>query len=500
MKLQDTIQKVATLVIAIALVTASPAIVDKATASDECSTSDKVAEAGLAIVSMGTSVVSDASGYEQDVIGCDMLHGETSTDGVDTNETKQEISERAATLKQHVNHILDAQDNYLQDTQPIARLEAQAAYYRALENGSSRSAAESAADEAVRDYYSVKQEQIANAWNTYLNTWEQYESLENSEGISDQFVTVYSNYSTVSYASDIATSTKSGSKTTVNGTTVQFDYFDYDNSGGTYTQGPFKDSVARNWDFVAGYNDNTTTIQGPGMMTFENLWVEVAQQENEVINEMDTFINNTYDSYQQGDVNASDLFDASMFTRDFSASDNFTSWSTIALASIENVSPPKNVSNIGNFTVTWDGNTRTGMLLVDDEDTSKIESGKSYNTSNFSPDPRLIANGNWYTIPENTNFTIDEITGVDGESKQNVTVRQINYTTTNTSEFLELQEDYEEIRTELNEREESPSSSGILGGGGNGGFGLGDLTQTEKIAILGLIALTIIAMVSRDGN
>lgn len=426
--------------------------------------------------------ITNTAGVTDNALGCTLFEGETEVDTIDTNETKQDLIERTATSNEHASIYLDSMGNYLQDTKSIARLEAQAAYYRALDNGSSESAARLAAEEAVKDYYHVKQYQLVQSYNVLLISMDAYEQVEGNENLSNNFVQFYSDGSTTDGFSQGSNSTF----TTTNGTDLNFSSIDwtdsngYDNSNDLSWYQSYDD---REVHFLVGQNDDSVgDVQTVNISRYHARLVQADQQEADVIAEMDTFINNTYDAYQAGEVNATDLIDANTFDREFSPEDDFQSWATVALGATEGVDPPDHLDGVGHFDVTFNGGEYTGLLLADGQEVGTWENGTVYNGTQMNVTPRLVTDSSVYKL--DGEFSIQAIETASGDTRQNVTVNRINYTTTNTTEYKELLEDYKQVRAELAAREDKLNAGGGLLGGLGGGPSLAIILLIAAAALM----------------
>jgi len=92
-------------------------------------------------------------------VDCNALPGATQVDtsGTDAEQTKVDIYQSALTQKSASDTHLTTIENDLQDAKTVARLKGKNAYVRALNNGSSKTAAKAAAKEAVSEHYATVQ-------------------------------------------------------------------------------------------------------------------------------------------------------------------------------------------------------------------------------------------------------------------------------------------------------------------------------------------------------
>lgn len=389
--------------------------------------------------------------------GCDPYHGTTGTDSIDANQTKSELVQRAATTRQHVNTTMDSFDNNYQNMEAIARLEFQAAYYRALENGSSRSAAKIAANESIEDYFTVKEKQLMNSAETMVTDWHSYDSLESNDSTIDgKFISQAGNTN----ANSLVSNKMQETITLVNGSTMSIST----HAGYLFTLGNSQTNtlyVSQDGDF-----DTYKEITSPTNQE----WVERRQKlhdaSDSVRAETQQYIDNTFTDYQTGDVNATELVDANTLEREFSG-DNSQSWATLALATTSGVDPPEDLDGVGTFNVSYSGSTETGVLLADTTKTDLIETGTTYDGSAWSVTPKIVTESGAIK-PLNGTFTVDAITSPSGETQQNATYTEVKYKTTNTSEYKSLMTELDSVRAELEAREANRGDGGL-------GIGLPDL-------------------------
>lgn len=425
-----------------------------ASADHECTKTDKIAN-GILPFGIG--------GLGSEVLGnCDWQHGETGTDSIDANQTKSELVQRAATTRQHVNTTMDSFDNNYQNMESIARLEFQAAYYRALENGSSRSAAKIAANESIEDYFTVKERQLMSSAETMVTDWQSYDSLEsNDSNIDGTFVSQSGN----SNANSLVSNKMQETITLVNGSTMSIST----HAGYLFTLGNSETNtlyVSEDPDF--GTHQEVTS---PTNQEFVDRRQKLHDASDSVRSETQQYIDNTFAAYESGDVNATELVDANSLEREFSG-DNSQSWATLALSTTSGVDPPEDLDGVGTFNVSYDGSQTTGVLLADTTKTDLIETGTTYDGSTWATTPKIVTESGAIK-PLNGTFTVDAITSPSGETQQNATYTEVQYKTTNTSEYQSLMSELDSVRAELEAREDQQSGGGLFGGllGGGGGLG-----------------------------
>lgn len=436
--------------------------VGTAEASHDCGLANQLA---IGIAGATGQLVAEATS------DCDFYHGQTGTESIDHNQTRTELVQRAATTFQHQRAFLDSLNNSAQNARAIARLDAQAAYYRSLENGSSENVARIAARNAVEDYYAVKQTQLARSYETFALDVISYETLEDAESLSEGFV------GGESY--DHSTSATNNSVQLVNASTIDVaTHPDLANPWG---------STSGNKIIVGDENNpDYETVYSPDIKRYVSLWHTFESDADTVSDDIDRYINQTYDAYESGEVEASQLVDSNTLSRSFTG-DNTQSWSTLALTTTSGVDPPENMSQIGSYEVKHDDIVHTGILLADTKEVSSIQSGQTYNGSKWSVTPKIATSDGLVAL--DGEFTVQTITDSEGNSINSTDFATINYTTTDTEGYKQLMGQLDALRSELEEREEQDSNGGLFGGllGGIGGIGL---FGAVALVVVGYLAYT----------
>ncbi|WP_436934093.1 hypothetical protein [Halovenus marina] len=127
---------------------------------------------GLAAVDADVSPVGESDGLlipDSCKIGEFLNIGDgCSTDQADTQDlqTKTQIYQSAASQYGINEPFLTVFNNYVKDTEDVAWLVAERAIGQSIQNGSSLTETKIAAQEAVGDYYAVKEQNFLEAWNT----------------------------------------------------------------------------------------------------------------------------------------------------------------------------------------------------------------------------------------------------------------------------------------------------------------------------------------------
>ncbi|TVT78897.1 hypothetical protein FQA18_20350, partial [Haloferax volcanii] len=103
--------------------------------------------------------------------------------------------------------------------------------------------------------------------------------------------------------------------------------------------------------------------------------------------------------------------------------------------------------------------------------------------------PVFIATATGEKVDLDGTFTITEITARDGSSVQSQNTTQYVYKTTNTSEFVNMTNELESLRQDIEEREQSSGGSG-----GSGGL------DSQALGIALLVGAAAVLLIQREGN
>lgn len=456
--------------------------------------SDRVvstADGQAVIVAVG---VATAAGFVAGAVAHDQVTNEVNTselERIDALETKISIHGGAATQKQNNEIVSDSFGNYLEDTQSIALMEGKNAYIKALNNGSTQSAAEIAATQAVSGYYAVKQEQLIASWNTSSTVANRSHNVaENTTGIDGSFIR-----STTSGATSVIFQENETGTTTVslvNGTTetaltlqLTFDGLDQETIiGPTTGDSQIGDSTSSRL-IVQAPNENYEPLRFQDFSVYADRWTKIEEQNTDVQAQVDSFIDNTYDSYQEGTINNTDLVDPYLGAREYAPEGEFNSWALSSMASL-GVEPPENLSSVGEMEVTDLENdvTYSGILMSQETPSGGYALNTTYNASEIGGMQMIV------TEDENSHefegaFVVESATDADGDEfaqNESITYRNIEYNTTDTEDYQNLMQNLTELQAEVEAKQQQERNSG--GGGGLFPGGLGSIGGVGGVALL----------------
>ena len=425
----------------------------------------------------------------------------TALEGADAAETKAAIYDQGSIQQANVDQTMTTYGNYLNDTQSVALMEGKNAYITALENGSAESVARNRATNAVADYYAVKQQNVIASWNTTVTVWNSSRhAAANTTDVSKSFATFFHSDGEGNYsASDHLIRYEGHGTSTVtlanaSTETVESLEFKLKADGNSYSgdqwvtptnvpsHNPHGKRVETHGLRIKAPNQNFDDLDMVTWDEYQSTWQEIESQNTEVQAQMDTFIDNTYSSYQQGDINTTDLIDPYLGAREYSPETSDT-WNLRTLSSI-GLNGPQNLSTIGVMNVTTDGRTLEGVLMSHETPAGGFVVGDTYNTTQLNGS-QFVAETNGGTQKLEGEFVIDSAETTDGETYaagDSIEYRDISYSTADTEEFKALQSQLDELTAQIEARQDSLRNSG---GGFLDGIGLGGVSPVVLLALAG---------------
>nr|WP_240938355.1 hypothetical protein [Haloarcula rubripromontorii] len=434
-----------------------------------------------------------------DNLDCTAQPGTTSVDlsKVNAEDKEQNLYEAGQNVKASSDNTHNQINNTLADAKTAALLAGKNAYIRALNNGSSQSAAESQAKQAVADWYSVRQANYLAQWDiTAQHVLDTQAEIESDGDVSDSYQYV----DTQGGEGDVTGDSKQIPLTLANGSTVSVTAIEvYYSGGGTADDnrmfhpgnGSYTGTLSGNsfdYDEVAirGPTDSFSDVAVIEWRKYHYGWNELNTQHDAATSEIETLVAGTYDAYQSGEINNSDLVDPYVLASERSAGGDFQTWSAAQLTLLGQ-NTPDNMDSAGEFEITTSGQTYEGILTSPSNPSSgSFEANTTYDASTLSGSQMVITEDQIVEIEGS--FTLGNITTSGGEKTQNATIQKIQYQTTNVTELKQQYEDLAYRRAQLEAREQALKNSG--GGGFLGGE---SVNTTAAIVVVALVlALGII--------
>ncbi|EMA20009.1 hypothetical protein [Haloarcula argentinensis] len=398
------------------------------------------------------------------------------TGTVDTTETDAEqlqidIYGSAQNDLSATENQLTTIDNNLADAKTVARVKGKNAYIRALNNGSSQTAATTSAKEAVAEYYATYERALLNDWSRSVYNQQRLSEIAANESVGSSVATVY-------YVNDNGQDRyyrMFGSTTTVtlqNGDSITVAQRGISDGSDTYynpttgVQGEAGSGDVKGV-IVPAPNSNYDQLLTPTADDYNTRWQQIQSESSTVKSDMETLASNTYTEYQNGEINSSDLVDPYVLANQQSAGDDFQGW-TAAQLTLLGTNSPENFDQIGSFNVTTESGTQYEGVLFSQENpaSGQFENGTTYNTSKIGGTQYVVTSDR--VVELDGTFTIDRITTTNGENVQNVTIQKTTYETSNVTELKQQYEDLAYRRAQIEAREKAMKQSaggGLLGGG-----------------------------------
>ncbi|WP_436927102.1 hypothetical protein [Halosimplex amylolyticum] len=434
------------------------------------------------------------------------------TTGIDANETKLEIYQSGAAQADAGENHLTMLENRLQDTETVSLIKGKAAYIRSLNALGSESTAKAEANANISEYYSAIETNHIAEWNAKVYQLQYLHELANSTtGVSQEdvfgFNTTYtnSNVNNVNITGFGSTSyqLQNGSSATV--ATIEVEYYVY-NPDNTWSQThtasvgvstgtvSFGDGTSDTGDDLDLHGveflpptDNHEMLPYANFDRYAAQLTEIDSQTTSAIAQMDTVVNQTYDQYQAGEINNSDLIDPFTLQNEFSPGDEYQGWAASTLSML-GTNQPTDLDQTGYMNITLgDGTQLQGIVQsAENPPTGEFAVNQTYNPAN-------INGTQWITTDSQTreltqNFTLSEIQTVDGKSRTNFTIVEKTYETTSADDMKALYQELSLLREEIEAREDN-----LNGGAGGGGGLLGGGSGTAALVVVaGAAALILV--------
>jgi len=462
------------------------------------------AAAGIAVGAVGASAYLSDSDVNK-----------TELSEADTQERKTRIYDSATTQRQNNAIYTDSVSNYAQDMKAPATMVAKNEYIRQLENGSSESTARSEAKQAASNYFAQRQVQLRNQWEVSAERYVSLnEMVQNDSNIASDYL--YVRYRVPDNANSPFETTISGTSqsevTLLNGTSISVTTIEA--SSGSMEAKP----TVIHWNSGSNddYEDETLLVRPPNsnyqtsemiaMHEYPSIWSNIETVNSDVQTRIDNFVNSTYDSYQQGEINSSDLVDPYLGAREYSPESNYGSFTLRTLSSI-GLNPPENLSNAGTMTIKdrETGSKVEGVLMSDGlPQSGEIEIGTVYDAQNLTG-PQYVVDSETGTTHDLTGeFVVDNATTADGEplNESSIGYQQIDYQTTDMAEFKALTEQLRNTTVAIESRQQRLRDGGggglFAGIGGSFGFGLTDSQAGAAVAFIVIFLLMAMAAVVKS--
>jgi len=484
-----------------------------------------VSSAVLASPGVGTvAAVHDCSNTDAAVYGfsfgyinenkCTNNHVDQAVERVrdaEEQQTKVDIYAASGKQQERTETFGTVYDNYLQDTDSVAWMKAEAAIAEAHERGDTKVEAKAAAKAAIQDYYAVKQINLIEDWNSTYQGMEYLDNRTDQESsISSDYIHVYreDNFKDEkAYTEDVPQWGLTVDETLVNGSThTSYAIGTYSGSCCTGAAHPSRGNVSVEGDTIYDIRvkppDSDFDTLHLVFWPYEKRWTRIETKSDELVNESNTYVDAIWQDLEEGNLNSSEII--SRQTRMFeygTAAQNGSSGSyydVLGATSAMGLAAPE-LNETGQMTITDSaGNSYEGMLFARNPPNGKWEVGRTYDPGNISGPVQFASkDGSLRELEEP--FTLESATDKSGASRSTVETKDYNYRTSDASQTREKYNRLLGLTEDLQQRSESVESEGGGGGGGSSGGSLPDwLSQTYfgipvwAFAAVGLLILVLL--------
>ena len=393
------------------------------------------------------------------------------------NNAQVTWQESARNSKSNQEIYNDTQSNYDNAIRSRARVLAMETFYEKVENGFSKSAALTAVNQTISDYYTAQYIQIMNMWNEQvLHFYGLQGSMDNQPNAS------WGNYWSVPDGDEIGTSyegmtrgddTQTFTATAPNGTGVDMHGIGIQYSSNEYFVTPtgvwypgnsdpnYKNYLTLRKDTQ---NSDLSAFNYVNAQPYQDSITELESQNDEVQADMKQVVDGTYDEISAENINSTDFAKVPSLADRWDPNSNFSAWSYSTVLSLGG-NLPENLSGMGSMEVNVSGGpTHTGILATTGTfPNGTLKIGKTYNTTNLEGDQMVLTDTGIKKLPDKTNFTIESATDRSGDDLNDTSIDYSNmdYTTTNTTEAENLYDEIQRLQEEINK------TQATLGGGGS---------------------------------
>ncbi|GGL73741.1 hypothetical protein [Halocalculus aciditolerans] len=406
--------------------------------------------------------------------------------------TEANVAQGALEIKSSTNTFVTSQNNSLQNWQTPLYAAGQAAAVKVLQNGSTVSEAQAAANATIDNRTAVKQANLLSAWNNQIRGIQNLVQMRDSGNISSEFIyqqTVAdggSNEGTV-YRSGLNASLFVNTTTLLaNGSTRQVTYYIANDHKST-------NFVAQHWK--PWHNPTKISAEGFGFSNGMQIGVKAPPGGSEVVlwtpgstvAKFPATWNKTEDISQQTKANLapsiesisnahaaganwSELINPSTLAQEYATNYSSTGhWSyALATAAASGYALP-DLNETSTMTVSYDGATYEGAIMSQQAPSGGTwEVGTTYNSSQI-PGSQIILTTEGEHVDINGEFTITSMTDKTGSALNSTTSQTYVFEAANNEEYYQMMDELNELREEIKQRE--PTTGGGSGGGGESSGG-----------------------------
>ncbi|MXR20769.1 hypothetical protein [Halobacterium bonnevillei] len=424
-----------------------------------------------------------------------------STVAVDANETYQEVHAQSQLVAGQADQSTTILNNTVLDgAQTMSWTQGKASFMDALSANKSKAVARQWASENVTTYYSVTETNVVRQFNATTK------ELQYLAGVHEAHSDLGPAYQDTRVDNSIAESDfVSFNYTLSNGTNVSYVavYNQFDGNDGGHVvalsdlsnQLSSADASSLYFDGIklqSAYNQSAVPVLGTGGQDdynrFHNLLNELQTQEGQMSTNIEAWSNQTYDSWEAGNVNITDVPDPITLAKQFATDYNSTGHYAYAGADLAMMGVKTEMNTSFTVEVPSENETLYGQMYTDWEPAAtngSLETGHLYNVSKTDEIVYMATNDGLRAI--GSDFKITSMTNVKtGESTNSTTTESYNTQTADVTLTQEQLQQLLELRESVQEREEAAAS----GGGFFDGLGL-----SADVAVPGLVVAAGAALV-----
>lgn len=333
----------------------------------------------------------------------DLFTGDVDVSGLSNYTGKEALLDesytRAIQLESANNRAVNLINNRVDDSKNACWIDVKKAVVESMNNGNTKSQTESAAENAVDNYYLTPQKNWWGHFNDTVSITKDIISLLGDHNDIQPKDNIRHHQDSsgdrepVRFVSNHALSDKTlvdGSKASV--ATLDLS-IEFKSETGTLTAGI--DTLEVNvpgystWDVLEDgvyikRTDADGNVKRASLIpsNFDEINSKIVQAHSDMVVNATTFANNAYDSYAAGDIDPTSIIDAQTFASEFAPDENSSS----SYAAAELAALGVDVDLSGEMTIRLEdtGVTVKGVIASDSSPSNGFEVGTTYNPSNYS--------------------------------------------------------------------------------------------------------------------
>ncbi|GGM69283.1 hypothetical protein J2752_001968 [Halarchaeum rubridurum] len=426
------------------------------------------------------------------------------TANADANVTKADLEIAAQAQRTQFETTQTVFNNYLNDSRSAAWMAAETAVanYWANTAAANRSKVEAraAARQAIKDYWSVKQANLIQSWNTQIDTWQTLDARAAEEKISGSFVSptlekLRTNDPTYFEPAnleikDVNVTLANGTKISVQQAIAKHQFIGPDtNTLDVYRYTPMGTSGTRQ---ILLHN---LTVGDTALLPTQ--WYVSTGERIQTIssNQISTsynWIDGMWGALQNDSISPSAITSRTtdLYRMSPDAGENASLYRATAALSGLGLSTPT-LDGLGTMEVTHGANNTTdyGLILANQAPNGSWQAHTTYNASAI-PGAEYLATTDGEQIPLTGTFTVGNITTTNGGQIDSVDAQRVVYRTSNATQYVEKMEAL------LNQTQAAQRGGGGGPTGGTGGGG----SSPVIVAGLGVAALLAVVYLQNRSN